>query len=71
MGLRKKYDIGSEDLHLERKTLGFEKNTSIMSSPAFKKACELAGTPLTRRQASKYRQGRGLAYRVSKLGLDK
>lgn len=27
----------------------------------FRKACEVAGTPVTKRQAGKYRNGRGLA----------
>lgn len=32
------------------------------SNDLFKKACELAGTPVTKRQASKFRNGRGCAF---------
>ena len=31
----------------------------------FQDACKVAGVAITRRQASKYRRGRGLAYRVT------
>ncbi len=32
-----------------------------MTDPLFIKACELAGVPVTKRQASKWRAGRGIA----------
>jgi hypothetical protein len=34
----------------------------------FTKACELAGIPPTRRQASKWLAGKGVAYRTYKSG---
>lgn len=34
----------------------------IQENPIFTKACELAGIPATRRQASKFNMRRGLAY---------
>jgi len=33
----------------------------------FKKSCAIAGTPVTTRQASKYRRGLGLAYNARGL----
>lgn len=37
----------------------------------FRKACELAGTPATARQASKFRMKKGLAYEAHKRSLNK
>ena len=39
-----------------------EQNNSIMASGKFKKACEIAGIPVTRRQASKWNNSKGAAY---------
>ena len=39
-----------------------EKNTSVLSNKKFIKACEISEIPATRRQASKWNHGRGLAY---------
>lgn len=44
----------------ERKRM--EKNTNTFKSPHFAKACEQAGLPLTRRQASKWNNGKGKVY---------
>jgi hypothetical protein len=62
MGLRKLEPCG-QDLHLERKTTNSKKNTAVMNSESFKKACSQAGQDPTRRQASKWRQGRGRAFK--------
>jgi hypothetical protein len=62
MGLRKLEPCG-QDLHLERKNIGNTKNTSVMNNESFKKACLQAGQEPTRRQASKWRQGRGRAFK--------
>jgi hypothetical protein len=64
MGLSKLEPCG-QDLHLERKAANSKKNTSTMNSESFIKACSLADQEPTRRQASKYRQGRGRAFKVS------
>ena len=40
-----------------------KQNDTIMNSGTFKSACEKAGIPETRRQASKFRRKTGLAYR--------
>lgn len=37
--------------------------TFAETNQAFKKACERAGTPATKRQASKFRNERGIAYK--------
>jgi len=63
-GLKNLPQMGA-DLHLQRKSEGEHANTTVMSQPAFQKACEVAGIPVTRRQASKWRQGRGLARRIT------
>lgn len=39
----------------------FAKSDSI-----FQKACEISGTPITRRQASKWRNNKGLAHRFKR-----
>lgn len=44
--------------HAER----MEKNTTVLNSQAFKDACQAADIKPTRRQASKFRNGRGRAY---------
>ena len=38
-----------------------ETNANFARHTIFRKSCELAGIPSTRRQASKYRRGLGLA----------
>lgn len=38
--------------------------------PIFAKACEIAKTPITMRQASKYRSNRGLAYSVRREAIE-
>ncbi len=38
------------------------KNGDVLKSPQFKEACEKAGIPATRRQASRFRRKLGLAY---------
>lgn len=43
-----------------------KKNESIMSSQVFKDACEKVGIPATRRQASKFRNKRGKAYKLGR-----
>lgn len=47
-----------EPQHKERE----EKNSSVLKNGKFIKACELAGIPATRRQASKWNHSRGLAF---------
>lgn len=37
-------------------------NEEYAANPDFKAACDAAGIPATRRQASKYRMGKGRAY---------
>jgi len=49
-------DVNPWKLELE------QKNEGVLSSPAFRKACKAVGIEPTRRQASKFRKGRGLAY---------
>lgn len=45
------------------KRLGFSPNQIVADTDqVFRKACELANTPPTRRQASKYDKGRGKAF---------
>lgn len=39
-----------------------KKNDGVLNSPQFKEACEKAGIPATRRQASKFRRKMGKAY---------
>jgi len=41
-------------------------NRDFMKDDHFVKACEKAGTPVTKRQASKFRRGIGKAYRSRK-----
>lgn len=36
-------------------------NAQFSKNPLFQRACQIAGIPATSRQASKWRQGRGLA----------
>jgi len=43
------------------------KNTGVLSSPAFIKACKAVGIEPNRRQASKFRKGRGLAYQKGRV----
>ena len=58
------YKKGGPDLHVARKSAETQANKTTMERPAFQKACEKAGTPVTKRQASKYLKGRGLAYKA-------
>ena len=51
-------------------------NERTLRSPLFQKACELAGIPATKRQASKFNNSRGIAFRKiaaakRELGLGK
>ncbi len=39
-----------------------KKNEAVLKSPQFIAACEKAGIPATRRQASRFRRKHGLAY---------
>lgn len=43
-----------------------KKNKQVLESDHFKEVCELAGTNPTKRQASKYRRKKGLAYKYGK-----
>ena len=43
-----------------------KQNQSTMASQTFKDACEKVGIPVTRRQASKYRNKRGKAYKLGR-----
>ena len=43
-----------------------ETNKNFIRHTVFKKACELTKTPVTTRQASKFRRGFGLAARFSR-----
>ncbi len=43
-----------------------DSNALYTKNEVFKKACELADTPVTIRQASKYRRNKGLASRFMK-----
>ena len=40
--------------------------TLIFNAPWFAKCCDAAGVPVTRRQASKYRNGYGAAWNARK-----
>jgi hypothetical protein len=42
-------------------------NDAYTVQPDFIKACELADTPATKRQASRFRMGKGRAYKVSRI----
>ncbi len=53
--------VTGANLQPEHKKRG-EQNESTLNSPEFKKACEIVGVPVTRRQASKWRNGKGCAY---------
>lgn len=59
--MKRKYERSGPDVN-PRRHIEAEKNQSTQESPSFKKACEAAGIPVTRRQASKFRKKRGLAY---------
>ena len=43
-----------------------DNRTFAQTNQAFKNACEKAGTPATKRQASKFRNGRGMAWNALK-----
>ena len=43
-----------------------ERNRDRLESRHFTDACEMAGIPATRRQASKFNNGRGLAFRFAR-----
>ena len=42
-----------------------ERNRARLESKRFTDACEMAGIPATKRQASKFNNGRGLAFRFA------
>ena len=42
-----------------------ERNRDRLESEHFTDACEMAGIPATKRQASKFNNGRGLAFRFA------
>ena len=42
-----------------------ERNRARFESKRFTDACEMAGIPATKRQASKFNNGRGLAFRFA------
>jgi len=54
--------IKANDLHSEKKIRGQNANQGTMADDKFKKACEAAGVPVTKRQASKWNNGKGKAY---------
>ena len=43
-----------------------DKNRGRMLDPKFKEMCEAVGVAVTKRQASKFNNGKGLAYRYSR-----
>lgn len=43
-----------------------ERNRARLESKRFTDACEMAGIPATKRQASKFNNGRGLAFRFAR-----
>ena len=43
-----------------------ERNRDRLESKHFADACEMAGIPATKRQASKFNNGRGLAFRFAR-----
>ena len=43
-----------------------ERNSGRLASRHFTDACEMAGIPATKRQASKFNNGRGLAFRFAR-----
>lgn len=45
-----------------REVQGRQFNRDYVTNDTFKKACEAAETPATKRQASKFRRGFGIAY---------
>jgi hypothetical protein len=54
-----------------REKQGWQTNADYAAQQEhFKKACELAGTPATARQASKFRAKKGLAYEAHKRSLN-
>lgn len=59
---KRKYPRSGPDL-CPRRHDDAVKNTSVLKSPAFKKACEAVGIKPTVRQASKFKRKMGLAYR--------
>lgn len=61
MGLKRMKPVGP-DLQGERKTSGYNMSEGVLSSHIFLECCKAAGIEPTRRQASKYRRGRGKAY---------
>lgn len=49
--------------HTKREHFWITNVTFAKTNKSFKKACQLAGLPLTKRQASKFRMKKGLAYK--------
>ena len=49
------------DVNIQKKT---KENKNIIESENFKNMCELAGIPVTKRQAVKFKNKRGLAYKT-------
>ena len=43
-----------------------ERNRARLESKRFTDACKMAGIPATKRQASKFNNGRGLAFRFAR-----
>ncbi len=63
--MKKKYPRSSPDIHGERKAREANRNQTTLDSPSFRKACQMVGIEPTRRQASKFLKGRGLAKSIS------
>jgi hypothetical protein len=63
MGLKRMKPVGP-DLQGERKQSGANKNEGLLGDETFLRCCKEAGIEPTRRQASKWRQGRGKARSV-------
>lgn len=59
---KRKYDRSGPDLHHDRKVENWTANSSLLRSQKFIKSCEGLGIPVTRRQASKFRNRKGLVY---------
>ena len=57
-------DISHHRLNIGGGWQGNEPLEGVYSSPAFRKACKKAGIPATTRQASKFRNKKGLAYKM-------
>lgn len=75
MNKKRKYDVkwtrvSGPDLDPSNKKLA-KRNQDTLKNEHFVQACNLAGIPSTKRQASKFNNKKGAAYKHGKVSIDR